>query len=156
MSIEGPDKSQRIDNPEKAEAMAYESSDMHVSAIKNQREYEKAVEEGWSDTLISKSEGKAKLWKEKAEIAEEKAGIYFDINEQAKKLSEDEIEAEVKLANIRQRETHRLLREAKEAAANNPSELMIEEVNRADKEAIKASREYGAWQAAQMNRRIGQ
>jgi hypothetical protein len=154
MSIEGsPDNVEKIEKTER-ERMIEESSRVErASAEKNRLEYERGVKEGWSETLLNDRRGKMGFWNKKADIAEEKAVIYFDINEQAKKLSDDELEAEVKMANIRQRETHKRLTETKEAAAKNPSELMIEEVEEADKEAVKAAREFGAWQAAQKNRK---
>jgi hypothetical protein len=148
--MEGPE---RIDDPKKAEEVAYSAKDRRDSAAFYRDELNKSE---WSEDKETEIEAKAKFWDEQADQTEEKAVIYFDINEEAKKLSEDEIEAEIKLANIRQRETYKQLLETKQAAAQNPSEFMTEEVEKADIEAKRASREFGAWQAAQRNRRVSE
>jgi hypothetical protein len=141
---------ERIEDSKKAEEVAYSAKDKRDSAAFYRNELDNYE---WSEDKKTELEAKANFWDEQADQTEEKAAIYFDINEQAKKLNEDELEAEVKTANIRQRETYKHLREAKQAASQNPSEFMIEEVEKADKEAIRAAREFGAWQAAQRNRR---
>lgn len=142
MPIEGPDESQRIDDIDKARVMAdFENSyrDDKIGKLK------KELLQPYHPDIVRTFQSQIDRWEKKSDQLADGVGALYDAENEAVNMSDEEVAGMDEKTGLAMNEAENYLAEIKQAALDNPSQRMLEELENAMQTDYDAQLRHEAW-----------
>lgn len=142
MSIEGPDESKRVEDVDKARVMAdFENAyrDKYIGKLK------KELQQPYAPEIIKTLQTQIDRWEKKSDQLADGVGALYEAEKESENMSDGEVAGMEERMGVAMNEAENYLTEIKQAALDNPSPTMLEELENAVQVDYDSQLKHEAW-----------